>query len=184
MMVGVAYVENSTPRSESKRSIDLISPIVPTWTRSSKGSPRLRNLRAQCSTSGRCRCTSASRAPSRLAWVAVSSRNVTKSSALRRRVTSTPDAGPVTAPPLSSPVMSRSMSGADLRMARLHGERDREAPVLGVGRRARGQGRQDLPGEAVVVGQGAVRRVDPGGYGQPSRTHEEAAPQVGGLVGL
>ena len=36
MIVGVAYVENSTPRSVSKRSIDLISPIVPTWTRSSK----------------------------------------------------------------------------------------------------------------------------------------------------
>ena len=35
MIVGVAYVENSTPRSASKRSIDFSSPIVPTWTRSS-----------------------------------------------------------------------------------------------------------------------------------------------------
>ena len=36
--------------------------MVATWTRSSSGSPRLRNRRARCSTSGRCCSTSASRA--------------------------------------------------------------------------------------------------------------------------
>ena len=56
--VGVAYVENSTPRSGSKRSTDLIRPMVATCVRSSSGSPRLRNRRARCSTSGRCIRTS------------------------------------------------------------------------------------------------------------------------------
>ena len=40
MMFGVAYVVSSTPRSRSKRSIALISPIAPIWTRSSSCSPR------------------------------------------------------------------------------------------------------------------------------------------------
>src|ERR1700739_2969268 len=57
-MVGVAYVENSTPRSRSNRSMDLISPMVATWVRSSSHSPRLRNRRARYSTSGRCSSTS------------------------------------------------------------------------------------------------------------------------------
>jgi len=35
MMFGVAYVVSSTPRVRSKRSIALISPIEPIWTRSS-----------------------------------------------------------------------------------------------------------------------------------------------------
>ncbi len=56
--VGVAYVENSTPRSGSKRSTDLMRPMVATWVRSSSGSPRLRKRRARCSTSGRCMRTS------------------------------------------------------------------------------------------------------------------------------
>ena len=60
-MVGVAYVENSTPRSRSNRSTDLIRPIVATWIRSSSGSPRLRKRRARYSTSGRCISTSWSR---------------------------------------------------------------------------------------------------------------------------
>ncbi len=42
------------PRSGSKRSTDLIRPMVATWVRSSSGSPRLRKRRARCSTSGRC----------------------------------------------------------------------------------------------------------------------------------
>src|SRR5580692_4880320 len=57
-MVGVAYVENSTPRSRSNRSMDLMSPIVATWVRSSSHSPRLRNRRARYSTRGRCSSTS------------------------------------------------------------------------------------------------------------------------------
>src|SRR3984885_14868486 len=56
-MVGVAYVENSTPRSRSNRSMDLMSPMVATWVRSSSHSPRLRNRRARYSTSGRCSST-------------------------------------------------------------------------------------------------------------------------------
>ena len=40
MMFGVAYVVSSTPRSRSKRSIALIRPIAPIWTRSSSCSPR------------------------------------------------------------------------------------------------------------------------------------------------
>ena len=47
----------------SKRSMAFRSPIVPTWIRSSSGSPRLRNRRARYSTSGRCRPTSSSRNP-------------------------------------------------------------------------------------------------------------------------
>ncbi len=38
--VGIANVGNSTPRSQSKRSIALIRPMVPTWTMSSIGSLR------------------------------------------------------------------------------------------------------------------------------------------------
>src|SRR5256886_6204514 len=38
--VGIANVGNSTPRSQSNRSIALIRPIVPTWTMSSIGSLR------------------------------------------------------------------------------------------------------------------------------------------------
>ena len=60
-MVGIANVGNSTPRSQSNRSIALIRPIVPTCRRSSKGSPRLRKRRAKCSTSGRCSRTRSSR---------------------------------------------------------------------------------------------------------------------------
>src|ERR1700733_543105 len=52
-MVGVAEVETSTPRSRSNRSMDLISPMVATWVRSSSHSPRLRKRRARYSTSGR-----------------------------------------------------------------------------------------------------------------------------------
>src|SRR5512133_978925 len=40
MMFGVAYVVSSTPRLRSKRSIALINPIAPIWTRSSSCSPR------------------------------------------------------------------------------------------------------------------------------------------------
>ena len=68
--------------------MDLSSPIVPTCTRSSNGSPRLRNRRAQCSTSGRCRCTSSSRAAVRVAWLAPSAVSSTNSSALRRLLAS------------------------------------------------------------------------------------------------
>src|ERR1700730_3228117 len=56
-MVGVAYVENSTPRPRTNRSIDLMSPMVATWVRSSSHSPRLRNRRARYSTRGRCSST-------------------------------------------------------------------------------------------------------------------------------
>ena len=53
-IVGVAYVENSSPRSGSNLSTALMRPIVPTCTRSSSGSPRSRNRRARYCTSGRC----------------------------------------------------------------------------------------------------------------------------------
>ncbi len=79
--VGVAYVENSTPRSGSKRSTDLISPMVATWVRSSSGSPRLRKRRARCSTSGRCMRTSRLRSS---AYSGLSFASV-RSSANRRR---------------------------------------------------------------------------------------------------
>ena len=88
MIVGVAYVENSTPRSVSKRSIDLISPMVPTWSRSSNGSPRLRNRRAQCSTSGRCSVDQLRRGTRSRSGVGGAVRRVSSanSSALRARV--------------------------------------------------------------------------------------------------
>ncbi len=44
--VGIANVGNSTPRSQSNRSIALIRPIVPTWTMSSIGSLRERKRAA------------------------------------------------------------------------------------------------------------------------------------------
>ncbi len=44
--VGIANVGNSTPRSQSNRSIALIRPMVPTWTMSSIGSLRERNRAA------------------------------------------------------------------------------------------------------------------------------------------
>jgi len=46
MMVGIAKVGNSTPRSLSNRSMALIRPMVPTWTMSSIGSLRLRKRAA------------------------------------------------------------------------------------------------------------------------------------------
>ena len=46
---------SGSPRAGSKRSTALIRPIVPTWTRSSSGSPRRWNRRATDSTSGRLR---------------------------------------------------------------------------------------------------------------------------------
>ena len=78
--VGVAYVENSTPRSVSNRSTALISPIVPTWTRSSSGSPRPANRRARYSTSGRCISTSWSRTRCRFGSSSGSSVNRANSS--------------------------------------------------------------------------------------------------------
>src|SRR5581483_10954793 len=51
MMFGVAYVVSSTPRSRSKRSIALIRPIAPIWTRSSSCSPRYEYRRASERTS-------------------------------------------------------------------------------------------------------------------------------------
>ncbi len=52
--VGTAKVANSTSRERSKRSIALISPIVPTWMMSSVSSPpRLRNREAANRTSDR-----------------------------------------------------------------------------------------------------------------------------------
>ena len=59
--VGEAYVVNSRPRAGSKRSMALISPIEPTWTRSSSGSPRPAYRRAKKRTSGRCSSTSSVR---------------------------------------------------------------------------------------------------------------------------
>src|ERR671922_2718528 len=66
MMFGVAYVVSSTPRSRSKRSIALMSPIAPIWTRSSSCSPRYEYRRASertsdmyCSIS----CSRAARSP-------------------------------------------------------------------------------------------------------------------------
>src|SRR6478672_121137 len=66
MMFGVAYVVSSTPRSRSKRSIALINPIAPIWTRSSNCSPRYEYRRASertsdmyCSIS----CSRAARSP-------------------------------------------------------------------------------------------------------------------------
>ena len=63
-MVGVAYVVNSTWRSMSNRSIALMRPMVPTWTRSSMGSPRLRNRLARYFTRLRYIVMSSSRAAS------------------------------------------------------------------------------------------------------------------------
>src|SRR5919197_4189309 len=51
MMFGVAYVVSSTPRSRSKRSMALMSPIAPIWTRSSSCSPRYEYRRASDRTS-------------------------------------------------------------------------------------------------------------------------------------
>lgn len=53
MIVGIAKVGNSTPRAGSKRSIALMSPIVPTWMMSSIGSLRERNREAANFTSAR-----------------------------------------------------------------------------------------------------------------------------------
>lgn len=44
--VGIANVGNSTPRSQSKRSMALMRPMVPTWTMSSIGSFRERKRAA------------------------------------------------------------------------------------------------------------------------------------------
>src|SRR5450759_1181657 len=63
-IVGVAYVVNSTARSMSKRSIALIRPIVPTWMRSSMGSPRFLKRLARYFTRLRYISTSSSRAAS------------------------------------------------------------------------------------------------------------------------
>src|SRR3954452_19628886 len=176
MIVGVAYVENSTPRSVSKRSTDLISPMVPTWTRSSSGSPRLRKRRAQCSTSGRCRCTNASRAAVRLPSGDSASPRTTKSSALRRRVSSTPVG---TSGSVSSSVVETIMSEAGLGMTRFHGQRDRERRVLGGGRRAGRERGEDLPREAVVVGRDVAVHGDGDADGQGGGPHEEPAGEVG-----
>src|ERR1700751_2003271 len=76
--------------------MDLISPIVATWVRSSSHSPRLRNLRARYSTSGRCSSTSSPR--------------------IRRR--SSPPSGSVASCSKSSPAPpppSRARRGLDLR---------------------------------------------------------------------
>ncbi len=59
--VGIAKVGNSTPRLQSKRSIALIRPIVPTWTMSSIGSLRLRKRAEAYRTSGRLSSMSVSR---------------------------------------------------------------------------------------------------------------------------
>src|SRR3954454_3465342 len=147
MMVGVAYVENSTPRPRSKRSMDLSSPIVQTCTRSSNGSPRLRNRRAQCSTSGRCRWTSPSRAASRVGSGSASSRSCANSSALFRRVASIPP----DASEYSSFVGSTVMSGSGLLQGRHHRQRDREPPVVGGGGCLGRQRGEHLPREAVLV---------------------------------
>ena len=47
MTVGIANVVNDTPTSGSNRSAALSTPSWPTWIRSSSGSPRLLNRRAQ-----------------------------------------------------------------------------------------------------------------------------------------
>ena len=52
--VAVANVENSRPRSGSKRSTALSMPRYATCRRSSNGSPRFANRRARCDASDRC----------------------------------------------------------------------------------------------------------------------------------
>ena len=64
MMVGVANVVNSSPRDRSKRSMALMRPIVPTCTRSSRGSPLFLNLEARKRTRLRWLMMSCSRASS------------------------------------------------------------------------------------------------------------------------
>ena len=61
-IVGTANVVSSTSRSTSKRSIALIKPIEPTWTRSSSDSPRRAYRRASARTSGMKSAMSRSRA--------------------------------------------------------------------------------------------------------------------------
>jgi hypothetical protein len=68
-IVGTAYVENATPRAGSKRSTALMSPIVATWSRSSRVSRREEKRSAMLRESGRKRSMSWSRtAGSRVSW--------------------------------------------------------------------------------------------------------------------
>ena len=173
MIVGVAYVENSTPRSRSKRSIDLISPIVPTCTRSSNGSPRLRKRRAQCSTRGRCTRDQAVACgqPGRLGRRQVAEPDEQLGALLAGlvgEVTWAPMRRALDARGLRVPVvghLSRRPPGAASRPslereARVGGEGHLEVVLAGVRGRLRGQGAQDLPGEALVVGLGAPLGLD------------------------
>src|SRR5262245_52343859 len=178
MIVGVAYVENSTPRSRSNLSIDLISPIVPTWTRSSNGSPRLRNRRAQCSTSGRCRPTSASRAASRVPSGAPSSRSWLNSSALLRRVASTPPDASEYSSIVGSPAMSAGQVRAGgLLEGRAQREGDREPVIVGRCRGLGGKRGQHLPGEAVLVRRRGLLGRDPDLDGELAGPHEDLADE-------
>src|SRR3954454_1031111 len=158
MIVGVAYVENSTPRPRSNRSMDLISPIVPTWTRSSSGSPRLRKRRAQCSTSGRWRATRPSRAARREDAEADVSRKRSKSTAFRSR-----DATALRDPPDGHESPTTVMSAAASRyaigqgQARVGGEPDLEVVVVRVRGGLRRQRAEHLPGEALVVRLASAR---------------------------
>src|SRR5438093_10535669 len=63
MIVGVANVENSRPRSGTKRSTALSRASDATWMRSSRGSPRFEKRRARYSASGRWVATRWSRSP-------------------------------------------------------------------------------------------------------------------------
>ena len=73
-IVGIANVARSTPRSTWNRSIALISPIEPTWTRSSSCSPRPTWRLASLRTSGRyCRIRRSRASVSPRLWYAWSS---------------------------------------------------------------------------------------------------------------
>src|SRR4029077_19698195 len=190
-MVGVAYVENSTPRSRSNRSMDLISPMVATCVRSSSHSPRLRNRRARYSTSGKCSstrvalilarsgssaCSTASRSNSSLACVRsgdeCSDRGSGGGSSLT--VTSTSN----------SSVTWTSYSLLNSSAPAL-GEDDRD-PVIGAepGVDGAGERGQHGPRERVARGHPGLRRVYRHGDGHQVGAKLEDALQVGPRYGL
>src|SRR3954447_2742309 len=176
MIVGVAYVENSTPRSRSNRSMDLISPIVPTCTRSSNGSPRLRKRRAQCSTRGRCRWTRPSRASRRDDSGASLSRNTPNSTVFRRRASSVrvcdtrgPESPSLVISPADSP------TPVEVGQAGVTAEGHLEVAVVGRRGRLGGQGAQHLPGEALVVRLGSAD----GRHAYGDRQRAGRLPEVG-----
>src|SRR3954471_9163897 len=185
MIVGVAYVENSTRRSSSKRSIDLISPIVPTWTRSSNGSPRLRKRRATCWTNGRCGATRPSRAASMAGSVDDTSWNCAKSTAFCSRASS-PRCPASWSPEPPSTVISTAGSRSSVGQgeARVGGEGDLEMVVAGVRGRLGGEGAQHLPGEALVVRLGPPRGRDPHRHRQRAGSLPELGLEVAALLCL